>query len=51
MDDASVKLPGPSKKEVAYGHRNDITLQSVFVSSDLEVDLYPMLDLDGAVVA
>ena len=51
VDDTSVKLPWSSKKEVANGHRNDITLQSVFVSSDLEGNLYHMLDLDSAGVA
>ena len=51
VDDTSVKFPWPSKKEVANGHRNDITLQSVFVCSDLEGNLYHMLDLDSAEVA
>ena len=51
VDVTSVKLPWSSKKEVANGHQNDITLQSVFVSSDLEGNLYHMLDLDSARVA
>ena len=51
VDDTSVKLPWPSKKEVANGHRKDITLQSVFIGADLEIDLYSMLDLYGAGVA
>ena len=51
VDDTSVKLPWPSKKEVANGHRKDITLQSVFLGADLERDLYSMLDLYGAGVA
>ena len=35
----------------ANGHWNDITLQSVFVCSDLVGNLYHMLDLDSARVA
>ena len=51
VDDTSIKLPWSPKKKVANGHWNDITLQSVFVSSDLERNLYPMLDLHSAEVA
>ena len=51
VDDTSTKLPWSSEEKVANGHWNDITLQSVFVSSDFEGDLHSMLDLDGAEVA
>ena len=51
VDDTSIKLPWASKKKVANGHWNDITLQSVFVSSDFEGDLHSMFDLNSAVVA
>ena len=51
VDDSSIKLPWVSKEKVANGHWNNITLQSVFVSSDLEGNLYPMLDLDSVGVA
>ena len=51
VDDTSIKLPWSSKKKVANGHWNDITLQSVFVSSDFEGDLHSMLDLNSAGVA
>ena len=51
MNDTSVKLPWPSKKDVAHGHRKNITLQSVFVGTDVEGDLYSMLDLDSSRVA
>ena len=50
VDHTSIKLPWTPKKKVANGHWNDITLQSVFVSSALEGNLYPMLDLESAVV-
>ena len=48
VDDTSIKLPWSPKKKVANEHWNDITLQSVFTSSNLEGNLYPMLDLDSA---
>ena len=51
VDDTSIKLPWASKKKVANGHWNDITLQSVFVGANFEGDLYSMLDLDSAGVA
>ena len=51
VGDTSIKLPWSSKNKVANGHWNDITLQSVFVSSDFEGELHSMLDLDGARVA
>ena len=51
LDDTTVELPWSTKKEVANGHWNDITLQSVFVSSDFEGDLHSMLDLNSAGVA
>lgn len=51
VDDTSIKLPWSTKKRVSNGHWNDITLQSVFVSSDFEGDLHYVLDLDGAKVA
>ena len=51
VDDTSIKLLMSSEKKVANGHWNDITLQSVFVSSNFEGDLRSMLDLDGAGVA
>ena len=51
VDDTSIKLPWSSEKKVANGHWNDITHQSVFVSSDFEGDLHSMLDLDSARVA
>ena len=51
VDDSSIKLPWASKEKVANGHWNDITLQSVFVSSDFEEELHSMLDLDSAGVA
>ena len=34
VDDTSIKFPWSTKKKVANGHWNDITLQSVLVSSD-----------------
>ena len=51
VDDTTINLPWLSKKKVANGHWNDITLQSVFVSSGFEGDLHSMLDLDSAGVA
>jgi hypothetical protein len=36
VDDTSVILPWSAKKNMAYGHGNNITLQCVFISSDLE---------------
>ena len=51
VDDTSIKLPWSSEKKVANGHWNDVTLQSVFVSSDFEGDLHSMLDLDSVRVA
>src|SRR4051812_2272964 len=51
VNDTSVKLPWPSKEEVANGHREDITFQCVFIGADLERDLYSMLNLYGAGVA
>ncbi len=49
VDDTSIKLPCSTKKKVA--HWNNITLHSVFVSSDLEGDLHCMLDLDSVGIA
>ena len=51
VDDTSIKLPWLSDKKVANGHWNDSTLQSVFISFDLEGDLHSMLDLNSAGVA
>ena len=51
VDDSSIKLQWASKEKVANGHWNDITLQSVFISSDFEGHLHSMLDLDGAGVS
>ena len=51
VDDTSIILPWSPKKKVENGHWNDITLQIVFVSSDLEGNLYSMLDLHSARVA
>ena len=51
VDDSSIKLPWASKEEVANGHWNNVALQSVFVSSDLEKNMYSMLNLDSAGVA
>ena len=51
VDDSSIKLPWSTKKKVENGHCNDITLQSVSVSSDFEGDLHSMLDLNSAGVA
>ena len=51
VDDSSIKLPWASKEEVANGHWNDVTLQSVFVGANFEVDLYSMLDLDSVGVS
>ena len=48
VDDSSMKLPRASKEEVANGHWNDVTLQSVFIGANFEGDLYSVLDLDGA---
>ena len=50
-DDTSIKLPCASKKKVANGHGNDVALQSVFVGTNFEGDLYSMLDLESAGVA
>ena len=48
VDDTSIKLPWSFENKVANGHWKDVTLQSVFVSSDFEGDLHSMLDLDSA---
>ena len=50
VDDTSIKLPCASKKKVANGHWNDVALQSVFVGTNFEGNLYHMLDLDSAKV-
>ena len=39
VDDTAVKLPWSTKKEVANGHRDDITLQSVLICTNFEGDL------------
>ena len=51
VDDASVKLPWTSRKEVENGHRDDITLQIAFICSYLEGNLHHMFHLDSAGVA
>ena len=47
-DDATVKLPWSTKKEVANGHWDDIRFESVFICSDFEGNYDRMLDLDSA---
>ena len=51
VDDPAVELPRSSKEEMAYGHGNHITLQSIFVGADLEGDLDGVLHLKCAGVA
>ena len=51
VDDTFIKFPWASKKKVANGHGNDVALQSVFVGTNFEGDLYSMLDLESAGVA
>ena len=48
VDDSSIELPWSSKEKMTNGHWNNVTLQGVFVCTDLEGDLYSVLDLDGA---
>ena len=48
LDDTAVKFPWKTKKEVANGHWDDITLQSVFICSNFEGNFDRMLNLDSA---
>ena len=48
LDDSSIELPWPSKEKMTNGHWNDVALHGVFIGTDLEGDLYSVLDLDGA---
>ena len=45
VDDAAVKLPWSTKKEVENGQRDNIALQSVFICSNFEGDSDRMLNL------
>ncbi len=44
VDDTTVELPWSTKKEVANGHGNHITFQSVFIGTNFEGDLDRMLN-------
>ena len=44
VDDTTVELPWPTKKEVANCHGDHITLQSVFICTNFEGDLDRMLN-------
>ena len=44
VDDTTVELPWSTKKEVANGHQDDITLQSVLICTNFEGYLDRMLN-------
>ena len=44
VGDATIVLPWSSKKKVAHGHRDHITLKCVLVGTYLEGDLHGVLD-------
>ena len=48
VENTTVELPWSTKKEVANGHWDHITLQSVFIGTNFERDLDRMLDSYGA---
>ena len=41
-------LPWTSKKQVTNGHRHHITINGIFIGSNLEGHLHHVLDLDGS---
>ena len=51
VDDAAVKFPWSTKKEVENGHLDDITLQSVLICSNFEGNLDRMLNFYSAGIA